>query len=147
MRSVFGRHHDTVGNEVIETGQSQRARKNLVVDLHGRRTTHEDAWSRDAGEAIQVDQQINLSRTDLRGGGIVAEPSDINDRIERTIDALAHCTAVVATLVEGDEFKAAFVMKLEQFDHQKTGGMMTKLAGDVADANASALLRTRHPRW
>ncbi len=54
--------HDRIGEDVVDVGRGHCAGKAEIVHLHRRRPEREDALARIAGQAHQVDGDVDLSR-------------------------------------------------------------------------------------
>ncbi len=138
---AFG-NHVRVGDDRVQVGRAQRAREAEVVHLHRRRPAREHAGAAQAEPAVEVHEDVDAAVGDgLRRGG-VGEPGDVDDLVERGVQAPAQRAAVVPAVVERDDLEALAVVQLEQLHREDGCGLVAELAAEVADSD----LRVREPR-
>src|SRR5208283_3615706 len=94
------------------------------------------------GVAVALDQDIDAVVANQARGLGVAECAEVAPMRERGADAFGG-RALVGSVTVAVEFEAGAIVLLEQAGHQAPGGMIAKVAGEVADAQARAAWRRR----
>jgi hypothetical protein len=74
-------------------------------------------------------------------GGFMRSRADVDEMIERSDEASSDFASIIDAVRIGKNFKSLMVMPLEHFSHEKGGGVLFEIAGQIANANAPRLTR------
>ena len=113
MLSRLGRHHDGVGDEVIDKVGAHGAGVTQIVDLKRGRARRQRLGARAAGVALEVDGDVDLKGVREFGDFLVAVLAYLVKLIEGCANPLAHFVFFVRAKRKCDQLEARFVMLFE----------------------------------
>ena len=85
--------------------------------------------------ALEVDQNVDPVRMDGARGLDIGEGPDVAEGVEGLFEPLAHGPAIVRAIGIGAHVEAGAVMRLQRLDEQQGGGVVLKIAGEIAEAD------------
>ncbi len=115
-----------VDDDVVDEIRPHGGGISEIAHLHRRRPTGCYRRPGVMGVALEIDEDVDLVR-------------NVNETVERGTKPRAHRGFVIGTIGIGEHFEAVAVVALEQFGHQPRRGMLMKISGQIAEANALLL--------
>jgi hypothetical protein len=114
----FGWDDEIITQQIIQFGQRHRADEAEIGRLHRSRFPTDNLQPATRGQAVQIDQDVDLVVADATRGVLVGQRADAGEMIERRDDASADRAAVLGTGAIAVNFETAAVVAFEQFGDQ-----------------------------
>ena len=137
QRFCTGGHGVIVANHVLHKAATDSAGVAQIRDLHGRWVVGHHTVARAFGQAVQVDQDIDLVFDDQIGGLTVVHFGECSGLVAAVEHLAAQRRAVVVTGAITINLKAAAVVVAHEAQSQERRGVVAVVAGEVGDAQAA----------
>ena len=148
VERLFARcDHDRVGDDVVDVVGAHRSRITEIVHLDGRRAAREIRVPRIAGEAVQVDRDVDLHPAQERGDFVVAFLAHVDEAIERGLDPRPCFAFVVGTERDARGLEPRLVVLLEGSDDQEPDRMRAQIRRQIRDPYSVVLVAFATPEW
>ena len=133
-RLLVERQHGRVGEDVIDERRPGGAGKPHIADLDRGGAMGQHPWPAAAGQAVEIDRDVDVEIMEQAGDVPVAIRRHIMEPIERPRDAQPRVARIVRTIRHADHLEPRMVVTLEQFDDGKAHRVLAKVRRHVSDA-------------
>ena len=146
-RCELGGDDKAVGQHIVNAGQGGGAYKAQVGNLHGRRAVGQNIGPHAQGQAVQVDEDVDLMAAYALRGLLVAHRPNLDVVVHGRHHPRSQGAAVFAAPAKAIHLYPCAVMQLQQFGNEYGHRVGAKIRRQVANAQAlvaiAAFLRER----
>jgi hypothetical protein len=131
--AVLVRDDEAVGDDVVDEGHAHRPGIAEVMRLHGRRPQGENSGAPFARVAVEVDDDVDFQLAQGRGDHGIAPGLQIDEAVERSLDAPPHLAFIVWPQRNRRRLEARPVVMLEAADDHFRHHMIAEIRREIGD--------------